>query len=73
MDINYYKVYPISQLNSINWELFTHSAETCRKSVDGTEFIVKFKNKPHANTITLTQDEAINLMSTINWNTDYED
>jgi hypothetical protein len=42
-----YKIYPISQLDSIDWSKFTHTPETCRKSLDGTQFIVRFAVEPH--------------------------
>lgn len=62
-----YKIYPISQLNSIDWSLFEHSPETCRKSVDGSEFVVRFKNTPPQGVITLSHSETKSLMSTLKW------
>lgn len=62
-----YKIYPISQLNSIDWSLFEHSPETCRKSVDGSEFIVRFKTAPYENEEVLSYLEAKALMDTISW------
>ena len=62
-----YKIYPISQLDSIDWSKFTHTPETCRKSLDGTQFIVRFAVEPHGNTIVLTHEEAYALIQTPEW------
>ena len=68
-DMDYkYKIYPISQLNSLDWSLFEHSAETCRKSIDGSEFVVRFKTVPPENEEVLSHSEAKALMNTISWN-----
>lgn len=65
-DMDYkYKIYPISQLDSIDWTKFTHSPETCRKSFDGSEFIVRFKNEP--DTDYLTHNEALAVMLEVEW------
>ena len=73
MVTNYYKIYPISELNRIDWNKFTHDPDTCRKSIDGTEFLAKFKEKPHANTITLNGEEVLELMQTPKWRTIEDD
>lgn len=62
-----YKVYPVSQANSLDWSKFTQTFETCLKSLDGTQFIVQFKETPHANTITLTHSEAMALKQSPDW------
>lgn len=73
MVINYYKVYPISELNSIDWSKFTHDPETCRKRIDGSEFLAKFKEMPHPNTMTLSEEEVLDLMQTPEWKTIEDD
>lgn len=70
-DMDYkYKIYPIGQLDSIDWNRFTPDANTCRKSIDGSLFIVRFKDEPH--TDYLTHDEALAVMATLEWTIDDE-
>ena len=42
----YYKVYLTSEMDNLDWSLFTQTPQTCLKSVDGTKFIVQFINEP---------------------------
>jgi hypothetical protein len=64
-----YKIYPASQYSSLDLSLYQ---DNIRWSLDGTQFIVEFKEKPHGNTITLTREEARQIMVTPEW-TDYSD
>lgn len=62
-----YKIYSISQLNNVDWDLFEHSPETYRKSVDVSEFVVRVKTTPPQGVITLSYSETKSLMSTLKW------
>lgn len=59
-----YKVYKASDYDSID---LSKVASNIRWNVDGTEFIVEFKEKPHGNTVVMTRDEAVILMNTDAW------
>ena len=62
--MRHYKTYPASQYDSLDLSLF-HS--NIRWSVDQSQFLVEFLTPPHGNTVTLTKDEARELMMTDEW------
>jgi len=59
-----YKVYPARDYDNLDSIKFTTNI---RWSNDGSEFIVEFKEQPHGNTVVLTHQEAVDLMSTEEW------
>lgn len=61
-----YKIYPISEFNNVNWDLFLTEKETCRKSLDGNKFIVKLKN-PIIEEGYLTHEEALEITRGTEW------
>jgi hypothetical protein len=65
----YYKVYPASQYDSLDMSLF-HSNP--KWSLDQSQFLVEFKEKPHGNTIVLTHQEALELVKNSEWQATFE-
>ena len=68
MATKFYKVYTASQYSSLDLSLYETNH---RWNNDNTEVILEFKEKPHGNTVVLTHNEAVALMSTEPWR--YED
>ena len=65
-----YKVYPSSQYDSLDLNLFTSNI---RWNLSGNEFIVEFIEPPHGNTSVLSLSEAQQLMQTEDWFVQAED
>ena len=61
-----YKIYPISEFDNIDWDLFLTEKETCRKSLDGSEFVVKLKI-PTIEEGYLTHEEALEITRSTKW------
>lgn len=59
-----YKVYPARDYDTLDSIKFTTNI---RWSNDGSEFLVEFKEQPHGNTVVLTHQEAVDLISTEEW------
>lgn len=58
-----YKIFNISEIDSLDWTTIKGKKETVRKSLDGSKFIVKsdlFND--------LTQEQALIIMNTEDWN-----
>lgn len=64
----YYRIYPIEDINTIDWSQYTQTPETCLKSVDNTQFIVQFKYRPRNGELNvLTHEEAMTLKHSVEW------
>ena len=61
-----YKIYPITELDNLNWDLFITEKETCVKSLDGNKFIVKLK-VPTIEEGYLTHEEALEITRSTEW------
>lgn len=61
-----YKIYPISEFDNVDWDLFLTEKETCRKSLDGSKFVVKLKN-PTIEEGYLTHEEALEITRSTEW------
>ncbi len=59
-----YKVYEAEEVDNLNLALYQDSI---RYSNDKTQVILEFIDAPHANTITLSNEEARTLMNTAKW------
>lgn len=70
MGIKKYKIYPSASISTID---FTKVEEGIRWNFDNTEFIVEFIKEPHGNTVTLSYEETIELISQFPWDWDTGD
>ena len=61
----FYKVYPITEIDNLDWNNFTQTPETCIKSLDGSQFIVQFINEPEGEY--LTHNEAMAIKHSPEW------
>jgi hypothetical protein len=75
-----YLIFPVTELANINFdEVLETSAETVRKSVDGTKTFVKWENEMPSSVAGLTQgtegpythDEILAILSTEEWTQPY--
>jgi hypothetical protein len=71
-----YLIFPVTELDKINFdEVLETSAETVRKSVDGTKTFVKWESEMPASVASLTQgtegpythDEILEILNTEEW------
>lgn len=70
-----YVILDISELNLIDWsEIPHHKKETVRRSLNGLEFIIKYKNKPSfiTNEVEYSHAEILDIVSGSEWTEDIE-
>lgn len=75
-----YVIFDVTELNLINFnEVLETSADTVRKSVDGTKTFVKYYGEMPASVAALTtksqeytHDEILSILSTAEWTTQLE-
>lgn len=59
-----YKVYKSEDYDSLDLSKFYSNI---RWSLDGTQFIAEFIEKPHGNTVTMNRDEAVAFTNNEQW------
>lgn len=70
-----YTILDISELNNIDYsEIPYHSPNTVRTSLNGLQFIIKYKDKPSfiTNEIEYTHEEILSIVSGSDWSEDIE-
>lgn len=70
-----YIILPIEDLNEVEWsEIPYHSPESVRTSLNGSKFIIKYKEKPSFinEAIEYSHDEILNIVSGSEWTEDLE-
>jgi len=59
-----YKVYEANEIDNLDMTLYQDSI---KYNNDKTQVILEFIDAPHGNTFTLSNEEALTLMSTTEW------